>query len=154
MNCVGSSDSTPGYSLFGAVKLVKNADTDKCKYSGYGIGFDGKQTLSFPTSGFGKNAIIFRVDMSSSVDVDNKNKDILVLGEGPTQRLRGTVLAAEKKYSINFTVPRKKFCLSLHYNGPNSYLFINSTETIKFKAKAFERNTIPLCLGSISKSVS
>ena len=112
MNCVDCSDSTLGYSLFGAAKLVKNADTDKCKYSGYSIGFDGKQTLSFPTSGFGKNAIVFRVDMSSSVHVDNNNKDILVLAEGPTQRLYDTVLTAEKKYSINFTVPRKVFCLS------------------------------------------
>ena len=154
MNCVDSSDSTLGYSLFGAVKLVKNADTDKYKYSGYGIRFGVKHTFSFPTSGFGKNAIIFRVDMSSSVHVDNKNKDILVLGEGPTQRLHDTLLTAEKKYSIKFTVPRKKFCLSLHYNGPNSYLFINGTETIKFKAKASEPNTIPLCLGNISKGVS
>ena len=51
-------------------------------------------------------------------------KDILVLGFGPTQGLEHT-LSAEKMYSINFTVTKKKFCLSLHYNGANSYLFVN-----------------------------
>ena len=63
--------------------------------------------------------------MSSSPHVDNKKKDILVFGEGPTQGLEHT-LTAEKMYSINFTVKKKKkFCLSLHYKGANSYLFIN-----------------------------
>ena len=54
-------------------------------------------------------------------------------------------------YSINFTVPKKKFCLSLHYNGSNSYLFVNGTEIIKFKAKDFASVASPLCLGNISK---
>ena len=53
-------------------------------------------------------------------------KDILVLGLGLTQGLEHT-LTAEKMYSINFTVTKKKFCLSLHYNGANTYLFVNST---------------------------
>ena len=54
-------------------------------------------------------------------------------------------------YSINFTVTRKKFCLSLHYNGANSYLFVNGTEIYKFKAKDSEIAATPLCLGNISK---
>ena len=58
--------------------------------------------------------------MSSSIHIDNKKKDILVPGRGPTQGLEST-LTAEKMYSINFTVTKKKFCLSLHYNGANSY---------------------------------
>ena len=62
--------------------------------------------------------------MSSSAHIDSKKKDILVLGIGPTQGLEHT-LTAEKMYSINFTVTKKKFCLSLHYNGANSYLFVN-----------------------------
>ena len=70
--------------LFRAVKLTKNDDISKYKYSGYGIGFDGYGTFLFPSSGFGQNVIIFGVDMSSSVCVDNKKKDILILGEGPT----------------------------------------------------------------------
>ena len=58
-------------SLLGTVKLVKNAEIDKCKYSGYDIGFDRHGTFSVP-NGFGKNVIIFGVDMSSSKHVDNK----------------------------------------------------------------------------------
>ena len=57
-------------------------------------------------------------------------------------------------YSINFTVTKKKFCLSLHYNGANSYLFVNGTEIYKFKAKNSEIATTPLCLGNISKDWS
>ena len=41
-------------------------------------------------------------------------------------------------YSMNFTVTKKKFCLSSHYNGANSYLFVTGTEIIKFKAKDSE----------------
>ena len=88
--------------------------------------------------------------MSSSIHVDNKKKDILVLGRGPTQELEST-LTAEKMYSINFTVTKKKFCLSLHYNRANSYLFVNGTEIIKFKAKDSNIAPRPLCLGNISK---
>ena len=71
--------------------------------------------------------IIFGVDMSSSADIDNKKKDILILGKGPTQGLEHA-LTAEKRYSINFIVTKKKFSLSLHYNGANSYLLVNGTE--------------------------
>ena len=57
-------------------------------------------------------------------------------------------------YSINFTVAKKKFCLSLHYNGANSYLFVNGAEIYKFKAKDSEIVARPLCLGNISKNWS
>ena len=88
--------------------------------------------------------------MSSFVHVDNKKKDTLILGEGPTQGLEHT-LTAEKKYSINFTENNRKFCLSLHYNVANSYLFVNAAEITKFKAKDSEIAATPLCLGNISK---
>ena len=91
--------------------------------------------------------------MSFSAHIDNKKKDILVLGKGPTQRLEHT-LTAERMYSINFTVTKKKFCLSLHYNGANSYLFVNGTEIYKFKAKDSEIVASPLCLGNFSKDWS
>ena len=91
--------------------------------------------------------------MSSSIHIDNKKKDILVLGRGPTQGLEST-LTVEKMYSIHFTVTKKKFCLSLHYNGANSYLFVNGTGIIKFKAKDSEIVASPLCLGNISKDWS
>ena len=120
--------------LSGAVTLTKNADIDKYGYSGYRTGFDRKSSFSFPSGGFGQNVIIFGVDMSSSAYVDNKEKDILILGKGPTQELEHT-LTVEKMYSINFTVTKKKFYLSFHYNGVYSYLFVNGTEFYKFKAK-------------------
>ena len=77
-------------------------------------------------------------------------KDILVFGKGPTQGLEHT-LTTENMYSINFTVTKKKFCLSLHYNGANSYLFVNGKEIVKFKAKDSENVASPLGLGNISK---
>ena len=91
--------------------------------------------------------------MSSPAHSDNKKKDILVLAKGPTQGLEST-LTAEKMYSINFTLTKKKFCLSLHYNGANSYLFVNGTEIYKFKAKDSEIFIGPICLGIISKDWS
>ena len=117
-----ASDPTLKNCLFGAVTLTKNADIEKYKYSGYGIGFDRRSSYSFPDGGFGENMLIFGADMSTSIHIDNKGKDILVLGKGPTQGLEST-LTAEEMYSINFTVTKKKFCLSLHYKGANS-LFI------------------------------
>ena len=57
-------------------------------------------------------------------------------------------------YSINFTITKKKFCLSLHYSGANSYLFVNGTKIIKFKAQDSEIVATPLCLGNISKDWS
>ena len=90
-------------SLFEAVKLTKNADIDKNKYSGHGIGFDGKGFYSHPNSGTGRNVVIFGVDMTSSTKIDNKGKDILILGKGPTQGLGEHSLSAEKMYCINFT---------------------------------------------------
>ena len=83
--------------------------------------------------------------MSSSPNIDNKKNDILILGKGPTQGLEHK-LTAEKLYSINFTEHNKMFCLSLHYNGANSYLFVNGAEIIKFKAKDSEIVVTPLCL--------
>ena len=77
----------------------------------------------------------------------------MILGKGPTQGLEHT-LSVKKMYSINFTVNGKKFCLSLHYNGPNSYSFVNATEIIKFKAKDSEIVATPVCLGNISKDWS
>ena len=126
----GSNDNDPTLKncLFGTVTLTKNTtDIEMYSYSGYGIGFDRRSSFSFPGGGFGQNIIIFGVDMSSSTKIDNRKKDILDLGNEPTQGLEHT-LSAEKKFSINFTVTKKKFCLSLHYNGVNSYLFENGTE--------------------------
>ena len=133
--------------------MTKNADIHKYGYFGYGIGFDRRSSFSFPGDGFGQNLIIFGADTSSSAHIDNKKKDILILGKRPTQGLEHT-LTAEKMYSINFKMTKKKFCLSLHYNGTNSYLFVNGTEIYKFKAKDSETVASPLCLGNISEDWS
>ena len=91
--------------------------------------------------------------MSSSSKIDNRKKYILILDKGPTQGLEHT-LSADKLYSVNFTKKNTKFCSSLHYNGANSYLFVNGTEIINFKAKDSEILAYSLCLGNISKDWS
>ena len=78
---------------FGAVNLSRTADTRRCKYSGYGIGFDRHGSFSSPGIGLGRNVISFGVDMSSSTKIDNRKKDILILGKGPTQGLEHTLSA-------------------------------------------------------------
>ena len=137
--------------LFSAVKLTRNAVIDKYKYSGHGIGFDSRESFTHPSGGYGRNVIIFGADLSSSTHAHNKTRSILVLGKDFIKRIDGTAIYAEKMYSTNFTVPNKTICLSLHYNGDNSYLFVNGKEIINFKAKDSESSPYLLCLGNISK---
>ena len=85
--------------LFGAVILTKNSDIDKYIYFGYGTGFDGHGSYSHPNGGNGRNVIILWEDVSSSKKIDNRKKDILILGLGPTQGLEHA-LSVEKMYSI------------------------------------------------------
>ena len=152
-NTVISSYPTLKNCLFGAVELTKDPDIDKYKYSGYGIVFDRKGKFS-TGNGFVQNVIIFGVDMSSYAHANNKNKNILILGESLTQGLDNTTSTAEKKYSINFTATRKKLYLGLNYNGANSYLFVTGTEIIKFKTEDSLITVVSLCLGNISKDFS
>ena len=93
-----------------------------------------KRIFWHPSGGTSRDVIIFRVDISSSTKIDNRKKDILILGKWPTQGLEHTP-SAEKMYSVNFTKRNTNFCLNLNYNGANSYLFVNGTEIIEFKAK-------------------
>ena len=99
----------------------------------------------------GKTFIIFGADTSPSVHIDNKNQDILILCEGTTQGLDDTTLKAEAKYPIRSTQSGRRLVLSLHYNGSNSFLFVNATKIYQFKAKDSEVIPYPLCLGNISK---
>ena len=103
-----TSDPTSENCLFGAVTLTKNVIIDTYGYSSYGIGLDRKGSFSFSGGGYGQNVLLFGVEMSFSAHVDDKKKDMLVLGLGPTQGLEHT-LTAEKMYSINFTEKNKKF---------------------------------------------
>ena len=140
--------------LSGAIKIenTSNPDPDKYKYSGWiCIGFDSKDQYTHSDGYYGKNAIIFGADLENSKHATNRTKDVLVLCRGLIQKIDDTTIYAEKMYVSNFTVSGKTFCLSLHYNGDNSYLFVNGKEFIKFKAKDFEpKHVYPMCLGNIS----
>ena len=108
------------------------------EYRGYDIGFDTQVKYSLIDGSVGKNVIIFGANMSSSVHIDNKGKSISILGKGVTQGLNHA-LAAETQFTISFTRPAIKFCLSLHYNRSNSFLFVNATKIYSFKAKNIPR---------------
>ena len=90
------------------MKLAKNCYPDKYVYSGYGIRFDSLSEFSLSDGSAGKNVIIFRVHVSSSVHIENKVKYILIFGKAPTQGLDDTQLIAETKYLINFSKKKKK----------------------------------------------
>ena len=91
--------------------------------------------------------------MSSSVHVDNKGNDILILGQRPTQGLDDTTLTAEAKYSANFTQSKKKFTLRLHYNE-NKGCYLLMLQKHQFKANDYEIENYTLCLGYILKDLT
>ena len=117
-----------------------------------------KQTNKQTDSNLGKNVVTFGAGMSSSVYIDNKGEDILIVGESPTQVLNKTKLTAETQYLANFTRPGIKVCLSLCYNGINSFLFVHATklsvQKYQFKVKDSVITIYPLCLGNISVDFS
>ena len=80
-----------------------------------------------------KNIIIFGVDMTSSVHLDNKKKDILILGKGPTKVLDDTMLIEEAQYSINFSRSIRKLYLSLHYMGVRGFYLLMLQKNINSK---------------------
>ena len=123
-------------------------------YSGYEIAFNGGDHWSFDY-GTPRNVIIFGVDNSSSSYVGNLKSNFLILAKGTTFGINGNFGSPEKKLRINFTKATTKFCLSLHYNVDNSYLFVNGKEIIKFKADNKNVNfPTRFCLGSISDGFS
>ena len=137
--------------LFGGVKITKSAtDTSKHKYEGYGICFDEDGTFSKGGINNGKNVLIFGVHENSLVHANNKANNIYVMGNVFVQGINDTTLHAEKLFSQNFTAANKKFVLSLHYNGDDSYLFVNGKRELKFKAKNDQIVKQILCLGNIS----
>ena len=98
----------------------------------------------------GRNVLIFGADMSFSVHATNSANHIYLMDEGLTQGINDTTIYVEKNYYRNFTDPDKKFVLSLHYNGDNSYLFVNGRQELKFKAKADQLVKGKLCMGNLS----
>ena len=154
MNPISNSrnrDYTVQNALFGGVKITKNAtDTSKHKYEGYGICFDEGSTFSKGGINNGRNVLIFGVHENSLVYANNKVNNIYVMGDFIVQGINDTTLYAEKIYSQNFTAANKKFVLSLHYNGDDSYLFVNGKRELTFKAKDDQIVKEILCLGNIS----
>ena len=145
------SDYTVQNASFGGVKITKNAtDSSKHEYEGYGICFDEGGTFIKREINNGRNVLIFGVHESSLVHANNKANNIYVMGDLFVQDINDTTLYAEKIYSQNFTAVNKKFVLSLHYNGDDSYLFVNGKQELKFKAKDDQIVKEILCLGNIS----
>ena len=143
--------------LFGAMQITKNTDTSKYNYKGYGLCFDESEEFThvrkrgnFSDTTDGRNVIIFGVDMSFSKHANNKANKIYVMGKDYIQKINNTKIYAEKMYYRNFTDPGKKFVLSLHYNGNNSYLYVNGNQELKFKAKTDQLVKEKLCLGNLS----
>ena len=128
---VDNPDFTVQNGLFGAVKISKNVNTSHYKYEGYGICFDGESSFSFGNRIDAKYVIIFGVNTSNSSHSTNKTQNTYVLEKDFVQGINNTTIYAEKVYKINFTEQSKKFVLSLHYNGDNSYLFCEWKSRIK-----------------------
>ena len=145
------SDYTVQNALFGGVKITKNAtDTSKHKYEEYVISLDEGGTFSKRRINNGRNVLIFGVHESSLVHANNKANNIYVMGDLFVQGINDTTWYAEEMYSQNFTAVNQKFVLSLHYNGDDSYLFLNVKQELKFKAKDDQIVKEILCLGNIS----
>ena len=147
--------------LFGAMQITKNADTSKYNYKGYGICFDERGTFghTITEGGFAhttnaRNVLIFGVDMSVSVHATNRANHIYVMGTEFVQGINDTTIYAEKNFYRNFTDPAGKFVLSLHYNGNNSYLFVNGRLELKFKCKADQLIKEKLCIGNLSDQLT
>ena len=146
-----NTDYTVQNALFGRVKITKNAaDTSKHKYEGYGICFDEGGMFSMGNINNGRNVLIFGVNENSVIHSNSKANNIFIMGDGFVQGINDATLYAEKIYSQNFTVVNKKFVLRLHYNGDDSYLFVNGKQELKFKAKYDQIVKEILCLGNIS----
>ena len=146
-----NTDYTIQNALFGGVKKTKNAtDTSRHKYEGYGICFDEGGTFSKLGINNARNVLIFGVHENSLVHANNKANNIYVLGDFRVQGINDTTLYAEKIFSQNFTAANKKNVLSLHYNGNNSYIFVNGKQELKFRSKDDQIVKEILCLGNIS----
>ena len=143
--------------LFGAIEITKNANTSKYKYKGYGICFDESESFRhvrkeghFNHTVLARNVIIYGADMGFSKHANNKANNIYVMGKDYIQKINYTTIYAEKMFYRNFTNPGKKFILSLHYNGDNSYLFVNGREELKFKTRTNQIINKNLCSGNLS----
>ena len=140
------------------MQITKNAtDNSKNNYIGYGICFDERSEFghTITEGGFShttdaRNVLIFGADLSFSVHATNKANYIYLMGTVLTQAINDTAIYAEKNFYRNFTDPGKKFVLSLHYNGDDSYLFVNGRQELKFKCKTDQLVKEKLCIRNLS----
>ena len=144
--------------LFGSMQITKYlTDNSKNNCKGYGICFDERSEFghTITEGGFthttdARNVLIFGVDLNFSVHATNRVNNICVMGTGLTQGINDTTLYAEKNFYRNFTDFGKKIMLSLHYNGDDSYLFVNGRQELKFKVKTDQLVKEKLCIGNLS----
>ena len=139
------------------MQITKNADNSQNNYKGYGIYFDERSEFGHTITEGGRahttdarNVLIFGADMSFSVHATNRANNIFVMGTGLTQGIHDTMLYAENHFYRNFTDIGKKFMLSLHYNGDDSYLFVNDRQELKFECKTDQLVKEKLCIGNLS----
>ena len=142
---------------FGAMQITKSTDTSKYNYKGCGICFDeGSQFGHTITEGGfahttnARNVLIFGADISVSTNANNRANNIYVTGELFIQGIKILRYMQKKKFYRNFTDPGKKFMLRLHYNGDDSYLFVNGRQELKFKCKTDQLVKEKLCIGNLS----
>ena len=144
--------------LFGAMQNTKMLlIIQKNNYKGYGICFDERSQFSdtITEDGHthttnGRSVLIFGADMSFSAHATNRVNHIYLMGDGFMQGINDTTLYVEKNYWKNFTDPGKKFIISLHYDGDESYFFVNGRQELKFKAKTDQLVQEKLCIGDLS----
>ena len=143
--------------LYSELYITKNAKISNYNYKGYGICFDESERFShlrkegnFNHTTLARNVIIFGVDMSFSKHTNNKANNIYVMGKDYVQKINDTTIYAEKIFCRNFTNAGHKFVLSLHYNGDDSYLFVNGRQELRFKAKTDQLVKEKLCIGNLS----
>ena len=110
-------------------KSYKGVNTSNYQYSGYGIYFDAKGSFTFGNRNDVTNVIILGCHMSSFGNDSTGRNNTHVLGKSFIQRMSangdGHTINNKEIIKANMTKPDKKFVLSLHYNGDNSYLFVN-----------------------------
>ena len=144
--------------LFGAMQITKDAtNNSKNNYKGCGICFDERSQFGHTITEEGRahttngrNVLIFGIDMSFGAHASNRENHIYLMGDGLTQGINDTTLYVEKNYWRNFTDPGKKFIISLHFNGDESYFFVNGRQELKFKAKTDQLVKEKLCIGNLS----
>ena len=154
-----NADYTIQNTLFGTVKITKNTNISKNKYEGYGICFDEGGEFShmvkkgnFDHTTLARNVLIFCADMNFNSHANNKANNIYVMGKDFIQGINNTTLYAEIEFHNNFKELRVEFILSLHYNGDNSYLFVNGYQELKFNTKNDQILKEKLCLENLSNN--